>query len=160
MVDEIKRIVAPIARRVMLLAARCTVRRADDSTGRQRINLSGYQDEVLDQLENIGQFGLASSPPPGAVAVVLFLAGNRDNGVVIGTDDARYRPKGLAPGESCLYGSSGAYVLIQADGSLVIKGATKIIGNVTVVGDVVADGVSLHNHVHPDPQGGNTSPPA
>jgi hypothetical protein len=33
-------------------------------------------------------------------------------------------------------------------------------GTLTIIsGDVIADGISLKNHVHADPQGGNTSPP-
>lgn len=32
-------------------------------------------------------------------------------------------------------------------------------GTVTATVDVLANTVSLHNHVHPDPQGGNTGPP-
>ncbi|MFZ4538521.1 hypothetical protein [Propionivibrio sp.] len=48
--------------------------------------------------------------------------------------------------------------LTQGKGSS--GGGCTMLGPVTVTNDVVAGGKSLMNHVHPDPQGGNTSPPA
>ena len=38
-------------------------------------------------------------------------------------------------------------------------GGATMMGPVTVSNDVTAGGISLMNHTHPDPQGGNTSPP-
>lgn len=38
-------------------------------------------------------------------------------------------------------------------------GAATMKGPLTVDGDVVANGISVHNHVHDDPQGGSVSPP-
>jgi phage baseplate assembly protein V len=147
----------------MNLAAKCTIRNVDESSGRQRFNLSGLPDEVLDQVEGIGIFGLASSPVPGASAVVIFPSGNRDNGIVIATDDANYRPRGLQPGEVCIYNSTGTFLLMDAIGNITIKRAANvnIIGGTVNVtgGDVAADGISLKTHVHSDPQGGNTGGP-
>jgi hypothetical protein len=38
-------------------------------------------------------------------------------------------------------------------------GAATFSGSITSTGDMIAQGTSLHNHIHPDPQGGNTGPP-
>lgn len=38
-------------------------------------------------------------------------------------------------------------------------GTATMSGTLVVTGDVTANGVSVHNHVHSDPQGGTTSPP-
>ena len=38
-------------------------------------------------------------------------------------------------------------------------GACEMLGPLNVVNDVVAQGTSVHNHTHPDAQGGNTGPP-
>lgn len=38
-------------------------------------------------------------------------------------------------------------------------GACEMLGPLDVVNDVVAQGTSVHNHTHPDAQGGNTGPP-
>ena len=159
MLNDIKRMLNPLHKRIMNLAAKCTIRNVDESSGRQRFNLSGLPDEVLDQVEGVSLFGFASSPLPGASAVVIFPSGNRDNGIVIATDDANYRPKGLQPGEVCIYNAIGTYILIEADGNIVIKRAPNVTieggnvivnsGDVTVTdGDVSADGISLKGHVH------------
>lgn len=38
-------------------------------------------------------------------------------------------------------------------------GAASFSGSMAVTGDVTAQGTSVHNHTHPDAQGGNTGPP-
>ncbi len=43
--------------------------------------------------------------------------------------------------------------------TLTVNGNVVVNGNVNSTGDVTGGGVSLMNHTHPDPQGGNTSPP-
>lgn len=42
---------------------------------------------------------------------------------------------------------------------LTLNGDMQVNGKVTTSGDVVANGVSVDNHTHPDPQGGNTQKP-
>jgi phage gp45-like len=48
----------------------------------------------------VQQFGLASVPPAGTDAVVIFLAGNRASRVVIGTNNQSLRPSRKNPGET------------------------------------------------------------
>lgn len=38
-------------------------------------------------------------------------------------------------------------------------GAAQFSGDINAIGDVTADGISLHNHTHPDAHGGNTGAP-
>lgn len=40
-----------------------------------------------------------------------------------------------------------------------LTGPVNVNGTITATGDVIGGGISLDNHTHPDPQGGNTSPP-
>jgi hypothetical protein len=135
-------------------------------------------------------------PLPGAQALVLFRTGGRSMGTVLATEDPRYRPKGLKPGETHGYMIDEA----QKDGTggkarslfkgalgwvhtilgkkihvgdddteeIVIKGKSSVTIEITgqkititgTTGDVVVNGVSLVNHVHPDAQGGFTGPPS
>ena len=44
-------------------------------------------------------------------------------------------------------------------GSASFSGNVTSSGSITSTGDMVAQGTSLHNHTHSDPQGGNTGPP-
>ncbi len=141
----------------MSIAARCTVQLADETSGRQRLQISALPGEVLDQVETVHQYGFASSPLPGALAVAIMPHGARDSAIVVGTDDARHRPKGLQAGEACVYTNAGNYVLLKADGSITIKapGGVKIIGDLLVTGSITAtagpmttDGLVLDDHKH------------
>jgi phage baseplate assembly protein V len=154
MMDAVRRAVSPITRRIMSMGARCRVQNVDESSGRQRLQLSALQDEVLSQVEMIGLYGVTSSPLPGALAAVVFPSGARDSGYVVGTDDARYRPRDLQPGETCIYTASGAQILLQADGNIMIaaggSGSVKIkgtalavVGNETVSGELIVSGNTL-----------------
>jgi hypothetical protein len=48
---------------------------------------------------------------------------------------------------------------VKGTGDWSIKGDLAVDGNITATGDVKAGTVSLKNHVHTDPQGGNTGAP-
>lgn len=175
--SDIKRLLQPLYRRIMLLGARATVENSDDTGSVQKVQISALQDEVLDDVERYGAYGFASRPKPGAAAIALFLGGNRNNGVVIATEDATCRKKGLQPGEVALYTDEGDEIYFQRGHNIAIannSGAAinlTISGNVTInnngsvtvsgTGDVVAGGISLKNHTHSGVQtgGGVSGPP-
>jgi phage baseplate assembly protein V len=136
------------------MAGKATVENVDDSSGVQQIQASVLQDEVLDQVERAGCFGITSNPKPGAFAVILFPNGNRDTGIVIATEDQRYRPTDLNPGEVAVYDSAGNIIHLKSDGSIEV--ATS---QLTSTGDIIANGISLMHHTHSDPQGGSTGQP-
>ena len=150
-IDDVRRMLEPIHRRVMLLFARSTVERVDDAESTQRIQVTALRDETIDGLERCGIYGLSSNPKPGAAAVVLFSGGDRSNGVVISTDDYRYRVYGLEPGEVAIYNHTGTKIVLKADGNIEITGGdvNVINSDVKVVsGDVIADAISLKHHQH------------
>ena len=153
-------IIKKIANRLSQIVGRCTVQIVDETSGRQRVQLAGYQGEVLDQVEVIGLYGFTSSPLPGAIAGLICGGGSRDTGIVIGHDDARYRPVNMAPGEVCMYNYIGnTFLIFQEDGSIVlstdatagvtinapngpvtISGNLQVNGNITVTGNSTIDG--------------------
>jgi phage baseplate assembly protein V len=61
----------------------------------------------------------------------------------------------FADGSSVEHDRSSSTMTIDCKGPIIIKAA----GNVTVTGDVTANGISLVNHTHPDPQGGTVGKP-
>lgn len=86
--------------------------------------------EVRDNTPRVAEFGFASSPASpdpgyGCDAVVLFVAGDRSNGVVIGTNDQRYRPTYLQPGEVVVYDARGQSIYLSKNG-IVVSSPTKI----------------------------------
>lgn len=133
-------------------------------------------DEVRDQIPLMQQYGFASSPLPGADAVVCFQSGDRNKGVVIATNDQRSRIKTLQSGEVAIYHKSGSAVILKNDGSIeinpkdkktIINSDVQVNGkidatgdvsanNMVASGDVKAGSISLKTHEHPN--GNNGSP--
>lgn len=76
-------------------------------------------------------------------------------GVVDGRHEAPEIPDGLA-----LCTEDGEIFLVITKNDIQIKGDLYVQGSITVTGgDVVADGISLKNHTHGCPHGGETTPP-
>ncbi len=169
--DDLARQMRPIFVRLMNLVARGEVKRVDDSTKVQQVQAQ-FDDEVRDELEHFQGYGFTSVPDADAECVVLFVGGKRDNGYVVGVDDRRYRPTGLAAGTVCIYSKSGSRVTLFPDGNIELKpttdakvkvvGSLEVSGSITAGGDVSATGVgtagaiSLTTHVHGN--GNNGSP--
>lgn len=103
--QEIERLFAPVWRRFLLSMAKAVVRQITHGDGNQYLGLELLADEEHPKTPVVQQFGLASAPMNGSEAVVLFLGGDRANGVVVATDDPRYRPMDLQPGEVAIYSS-------------------------------------------------------
>ncbi|HBD37517.1 MAG TPA: baseplate assembly protein, partial [Cupriavidus sp.] len=91
--------------------------------------------ETRDNTPRVGEFGHASNPPVGSDAIVVFLGGDRSNGVVLGTVHQPSRPTGLAPGESMLYSQDGKRVYLTASGGIVVeaKNQAVTVNNATTV---------------------------
>lgn len=143
MIDTIKKIVAPLQRRVMMAISRAVINSVDDSKSIQKIQISLLADEVIDRLERIQEYGFSSAPLPGAEAVALFVGGNRDHGVVIATDDRRYRKKTLVNGEVALYTDQGDYIHFKREGTIEILASTKVKVTAPVVEIVASTQVTI-----------------
>ena len=84
-----------LATRIANLVGRAVVKRVDDSTGVQELQLEFLPGELRSEIERFGQFGLTSRPPEGAEAVVVFVGGRREHGLAIACEDRRYRIQNL-----------------------------------------------------------------
>ena len=126
-------------------------------------------DGVFDQVERFQNYGFTSSPLPGAEVVTARMGSDI---VIIVTDDRRYRPITLQPGEVAIYTDEGDHILLSRAG-IILKSSRGIImdGDVTIHGTVTAHSVTdttgsmeklrgvFNSHVHNDPLTGTTSPP-
>ena len=92
--------------RLVGMIARGVVTFVDDLTTAQRAQLL-VQGEPTTLLEVFSQYGFSSIPLVGAEAVVAFLGGARDHGIVIGTDDKRTRPKAGEAGQVTVWHYAG-----------------------------------------------------
>lgn len=175
----VRELTDPMRRRVMLMVGRAVVRAIDDSRGRQQMQIELLAGELRGAVERMQQYGFTSHPHPGADAAAVFVAGNREQGIIVAVDDRRYRLTGLAVGEVALYDDLGNVVAlrrdkvevaavqhleataptaaIQADvtitGSLTVNGSTTLNGAVTNNGKNIGD---THTHSGVTPGSGTS----
>ena len=145
---EIRRLIAPVERKLRLVATKAIVELVKDDIGLQGAQVSLLEDETSDEgAEHMQPGGLTHKPFQGAEGVFLSIGGVRDDGVVICVSDRRYRPKDLEDGETCLYneGDKQSTLHMKADGSIEVTAKTggdnpstlimAADGSVTVVAD-------------------------
>jgi phage baseplate assembly protein V len=118
-------------RRLQLVIGRGRIRVIDDSTPAQTLQVQLGADETKDGLPRVAEYGFTSNPPPGTDAVVIFLAGERTNGVVVGTNNQQFRLRNLATGEVALYDNRGRFVLLSEAGIHVQGNADPILAETT-----------------------------
>jgi phage baseplate assembly protein V len=104
------------ARRSALSIAPAGVALVDDAGDHQALQLEPLDDEVLDAVPRVQEYGLASYPKAGAQAVFVAALGSRDAAIVVVVGDHRYRLKGLEEGEVALYDDQGQVILLARDG--------------------------------------------
>ncbi|MEM8698933.1 MAG: phage baseplate assembly protein V [Pseudomonadota bacterium] len=147
---------------VRSLIVRGEVTRVEDGAGRQVLQVAMLEDEVKTGAEHMQRYGLTTHPPEGAEAVVLNVSGNRDHSIVIAVEHREFRLRSLEAGEVALYDDRGQVIRLARDGiEIEAPDGIRINGNVTVTGDVMADGISLKTHTHGqvDPGSGTSGMP-
>lgn len=144
-------------RRVLLLVGRARIKTVVDGGNVQVMQVQLGADEISDEVPRLAEYGFQSSPPPDSDAVLVFLAGERSNGVVIACGNKTYRMKGLATGEVAISDDKGQKVYLSAAGIRIDGGGLPITvsnsthvtidsplvemtGNVLVGGNLVAVG--------------------
>jgi phage baseplate assembly protein V len=137
----LSRLLAPLARRLDNMVARAVVHLVKDSTKIQLVQLGVLDGETREGCERFQGYGFTSVPLEGAEAVVLFVGGRRDHGLVVAIDDRRYRKKDLEPGEVALYHKDGSFVLLKS-ARVVVDGQELRLGS-----DAAANFVALANLV-------------
>ncbi|MBS7546253.1 phage baseplate assembly protein V [Ancylobacter oerskovii] len=152
-------------RRASQTMARGVISRTNSGRKMQEVDIRLLADENKSGVEHWEPYGITAAPHEGAEALVAFPTGKRSHAVVIAVGDRRYRLKGLQGGEVALYDDQGQKLLLGRDGIAIVSAGDLTIdcqgGNVVVTGDVIADGVSLKQHIHSDvePGIGNTGGP-
>lgn len=140
--NDFHRVLSPLANRIKLMLMRGTLERVDDSGDLQNHQVSVLSEDVIDECERVGQYGLTSNPPRGSAVVLGAVGGHRSHVVILGVDD-RSRPHPLPPGATCIYDSAGTQLYLSADGNLLVSCS----GTVTIdapevhfTGNVTIDG--------------------
>ena len=121
MIEAVKNIVAPLARRVSLLASRCVLNLINDSTPTQSAQAEFYEGEVHDDCEVWQHYGFTSFPPIGSEAIAISLGGERQGSLIISTENKEKRIKNLKEGEVCVYSSCGDSLSLKNGNSTELK---------------------------------------
>lgn len=115
----IKKMLAPIARRVGNMVVRGLVELVDDGQTLQSLQVSLQSDIVNDKVERFQQYGFSSYPKKSAELIALRVGGDPDHLVVIAVDDRASRPTGQQEGEVVLFtAQNGIRVLLKQDGTV------------------------------------------
>jgi len=112
-------------RRMLMVIGRGRIGVVDDTGPVQTMQVKLGQDEVVDAIKRLMEYGFTSKPLPGADAVVVFMAGNRSSGCVIATGDQRYRLH-LQSGEVAIHDDQGQKVHLTRTGIVVSAPNKKI----------------------------------
>ncbi|MDE3106519.1 MAG: phage baseplate assembly protein V, partial [Acidobacteriota bacterium] len=111
-----------MGRRLQLLVGVGRVTLVDDTGTVQMLQLKLGALELRDRTPRLADFGFTSNPPAGSDAALLFVGGDRSNGVAIATGNQIYRLKGLASGDVAIYDSRGQSIWLTPQG-IVVNGA-------------------------------------
>ena len=136
--DFVRRMLAPIKNRVMLMVGRAVLTVIEDGGNLQTSQVSILAGEVKDDVERFQQYGFTAVPLPGCEAVCLFVGGNRDHGIIINADDRRYREKGLNPGEVAMYSFEGGKTVFKLGKKLETDGIINYKVDASAMAEIIA----------------------
>lgn len=145
---DLERLLRPIRMRIAGLVSRGVVTNVDASKKVQIVQLGLLDEETRDDVERFQNVGFSSAPNVGAEAVVLFVGGRRDHGIVVAVDDRRQTRPSLAPGEVAMH-AFGSVIIAKADGTVLVTAAANVelvaAGNVTINGgNIILNGGSTN----------------
>ena len=100
--------------------ARGVLTGVQDGGGLQTAQATLLEDEIRDGLERVQNYGFTSHPLGGAEAVVAFMGGNRDHGIILTVDDRRYRLS-LEAGEVAIYTDEEDYIKLKRNNNIEVK---------------------------------------
>ncbi|AZN69313.1 hypothetical protein DX910_14705 [Acinetobacter haemolyticus] len=103
-----------------------------------KAQVTGNDDEVLEEMEIIQQVGFSSWIPEGSRVVIIPLLGKSSRSIIVGSTEAPVMIT-VSEGETCIYDQFGHQVLLTASG-VKIKGDTEIDGKLTVTNDIESNG--------------------
>lgn len=146
----------------MLLVGRAILAAVNNMGMTQKIQVVALADETITGVERFQEYGLETYPAKEAEVLLVFLGGNRDQGIAACVHDRRYRPTDLAEGEVVLYtredGAAKEHRIhfktgkkIDVVGAAVNVGASS--GHKAVCLETLIEAFNLHTH----PETGSTT---
>nr|WP_277397886.1 phage baseplate assembly protein V [Paraburkholderia sp. Ac-20340] len=119
----------------MNLIGRARVNLIDDSGPVQMSQVTVNSLETIDRVPVVHDFGFSSVPPKESDVAMVFVGGDRSNGVIVGVNHQASRPRDLAAGETVIFTQDGKQIYLTASGGIKVaaNGQPVEIDNATVV---------------------------
>jgi phage baseplate assembly protein V len=129
-------------RRIMLMIGRGRIKisKDDGPTQSHQVRLGKF--ETFDDIPRLSEYGFNSMPPGESDAVLVFMGGNRMDGVIVATGNQTYRMRSLKPGEVSISDNLGQSVYLTQAGIIVNGGGLPVL--VTNTPSVTLDTPMVH----------------
>lgn len=115
--EDFRRLTDVIKRKIYLLIGRAILTAVVNSGKTQKIQVTLLKDETVSDIERFQEYGFETYPKKGsAEAVIAFLNGNRDHGIVLCVHDREYRPLDLSEGDTRVYDYRGNKITCKSTG--------------------------------------------
>jgi len=119
--------------RILNMLAKALPKLWSDGGPRQTAQVEVTKGELIDDVERMQNYGMTSHPPvAGTDCLMVFLGGNREQGVIIAAENRQFRLKGLKSGEVALYDDLGNVVKLGRENIEVIA-VTKLAASAPIV---------------------------
>lgn len=103
----------PLKNKIILMITKAIITYVKDSELIQLVQIDMGNDEKIDSVERVQNFGFTSFPTSGAKAVVLFVSGEREHPIVVVADDNGDNRPSLVEGESSVYNAFNMIVKLK-----------------------------------------------
>jgi len=129
-ISDLSRFLDPLKRKIFLLVGRAIVTAVNNSGKTQLVQVTALKDETISDIERMEEYGFATYPKTGSEALINFINGNRDHGLVVCIHDRNYRPTDLTEGDVRVYDyrgnkitckSTGIEIFVSSSGKIAIK---------------------------------------
>lgn len=140
---DVLRMLEPIKRKIMLLVGRCVLAAIKNSGKTQVIQVTGLKGETITDIERYQEYGLETYPKTNSEALILFLNGNREQGVTICIHDRRYRPTDLSEGDVCIYDYRGQRITLNSSGIKMLAGDSSFVKGETLQTNLNTDKTAM-----------------
>ena len=145
--DTLTRLLKNIQSRVLLMIGRGVLKAVSDNSNAQLCQVSLLDGELKSNVERIQDYGITSVPPEGSLATVLFVGGDRSNGLIIAAEDKKIRVKGLKAGEIAIYTDEGDEIYLKRGNEIAFKTKTMTVSAEAAV-DITAPTITLNGAVN------------
>ncbi|WP_131753602.1 phage baseplate assembly protein V [Burkholderia vietnamiensis] len=110
-----------VTRRILTMIGAARVTTFNDAGSVQKLQVKVNDLETIDNLVHALQFGFTSGPPNGTDVAIVFIGGDRSNGVVVASNHQDSRPTNLKAGESMVYSQDGKQIYLTASGGIIVN---------------------------------------